>query len=467
MTIAAPARSSIQFGPDFEALSANITGDVIQPGHPDFDEARTMTSLLFDNYPVGIVRVASAGDVPTVVRFARDNNLEVSLRSGGHSVHGLAVGNGVLVIDLSRLNDVYIDPELRIARVQPGARTRDIMMPAHAYGLALTTGDTASVGIAGLTTGGGIGWMVRKYGLTIDSLLSARVVTADGDEVVASPDENPDLFWAIRGGGGNFGIVTEFEFRLAPVGQVLTGVIMLPSSAQTLRAYLDYAVDAPDDLTTITEVGHAPPAPFVPEHRVGEPSISIYVMWTGSVAEGEKVLAPIRALAEPIADTVAPAPYPVIYEYTAPAEEPHLAAVRSSFSNEISDATIESILEAVDNASSPFSFVQLRPLGGEFGRVANDETAFAHRDARFMTLVLGLWLDPEEDRQPHFDWAEDLWGKIRGEGTGAYVNFVQEDDPERLLDAYPPATFARLQQIKAQYDPDNFFRFNRNIVPAS
>jgi FAD/FMN-containing dehydrogenase len=466
MTIATPTHSSIQSGPGFEALSAAIAGEVITPGHPEFSQARTMTSLLFDHHPAAIVRCAAAADVATAVRFARANNLEVSLRSGGHSVSGHSVADGALVIDMSRLNDVFIDPEARTARVQPGARTRDVMMPAHAHSLALTTGDTASVGIGGLTTGGGIGWMVRKYGLTIDSLLSARIVTADGDEVVASPDENQDLFWAIRGGGGNFGIVTEFEFRLAPVGQVLTGVIMLPARAETIRAYLDYAVDAPDDLTTISFVGHAPPAPFVPEHRIGEPSISIHVVWTGSIAEGEKVLAPIRALAEPIADTVAPAPYPVIYEYTAPAEEPHLATVRSMFSDEISDEAIESILEAVDKASSPFSFVQLRPLGGALADVGNDETAFAHRGARFLTLVLGLWLDPEEDRHPHFDWTEDLWAKVRGEGNGVYVNFVQEDDPERLNDAYPPATMARLQQVKAKYDPDNFFRFNRNILPA-
>ena len=252
------------------------------------------------------------------------------------------------------MKNVSINPEARTARVQPGVTSGDFAGPAHAYGLALSTGDTSSVGFGGLTTGGGIGWMVRKYGLAIDNLLSAQVVTAAGEQVTASPTENPDLFWAIRGGG--FGIITEFEFRLAPVGQVYGGALVFPATREITRAYLDYIKNAPDDLTTITFIMHAPPAPFIPENRVGEVVLFIMPVWTGSIEDGEKAIAPLRTLAEPIADTVAPMPYPVIYDYTADAAA-HAAEVRSMFSDEISDETIEAILKAYENSSSPYNLV--------------------------------------------------------------------------------------------------------------
>jgi FAD/FMN-containing dehydrogenase len=449
-----------------DELRNRINGEILTPEHPEYEASRLITSRLFDHHPRAIVRCASSSDVAESVRFARTHGFEVSIRSGGHSVSGKSVVDGALVIDMSRLNSVIIDPEARTVRAQPGATSRDIVFPAHAYGLSLTTGDTASVGIGGLATGGGIGWMVRKHGLTIDSLLSARIVTADGDEIIASQDENPDLFWAIRGGGGNFGIITEFEFKLAAVGQVLGGVLMLPATREVIRAYLEYADSAPDDLTTIAEVTHAPPAPFVPDERVGDLTLAVYVVWAGKVDEGNRAIAPLRALGRPIADTVAPMPYPQIYEYTAPAEEPHLAEVRSMFSSDLSDEAIDAMLESVNNATSPYAFVQLRVLGGAFARVNPGSTAFAHRDARYMTTILGLWLDPAEDRTPHKQWTDALWARIRGESTGVYVNFLQNEEPERLLEAYPAPTLTRLRQIKAKYDRENFFRFNENIQPA-
>ncbi len=307
--------------------------------------------------------------------------------------------------------------------------------------------------------------MVRRYGLAIDNLLSAQVVTAAADVVTASTDEHPDLLWAIRGGGGNFGIVTEFTFRLAPVGQVLGGELLLPASREVIRGYLDYAVSAPDDLTTIANLLYAPPAPHVPQERVGELVLSILVCWSGSVEEGERALAPLRALATPVADAVSPIPYPAIYQFTAHQAEPHAASIRSMFADKLSDGALDAALAAMRNATSPFSLVQFRGLGGAMARVNADATAFAHRDRRYFVAIIGLWLNAAEDEAVHSAWTESLWQAIRHEGSGVYVNFLQEEGEARIREVYPSATFARLAAIKRRYDPRNIFRFNQNIPP--
>jgi hypothetical protein len=363
------------------------------------------------------------------------------------------------------MKGVTIDPEARIARVEAGATSADLAGPANEHGLALSTGDTHSVGIGGLTTGGGVGFMVRKYGLAIDNLLEATIVTADGQVVTASADHHPDLFWAIRGGGGNFGIITEFTFQLAPVDQILGGDLMLPASREVIRGVLDYAVTAPDDLTLIANVMHAPPAPYVPADRVGELVISILVTWTGNVEEGQRALAPLRALASPVADAVGPIPYPAIYNFTAHQAAPHQASIRMMFADELSDDAIDAMLEAMARSSSPYSLVQLRGLGGAYGRVANDATAFAHRERRYFVAVIGIWLDPTEDATVHERWTSSLWEALRPEGQGVYVNFLENEGPERIREAYPDGTYKRLQQIKAAYDPENLFRFNQNVLP--
>jgi FAD/FMN-containing dehydrogenase len=365
------------------------------------------------------------------------------------------------------MKGISIDPEARTARVGAGANSGDLAGPANAHGLALTTGDTHSVGFGGLVTGGGIGFMARKYGLTIDSLLAAQVVTAAGEIVVASPDEHPDLFWAIRGGGGNFGIVTEFTFRLAPVGDILGGDLMLPASREVIRGYLDYVATAPDELTTIANLMHAPPAPYVPQERVGEPVLSILVCWSGDPEEGERALAPLRALATPVADAVGPMPYPAIYRFTAHQAEPHAASIRMMFADALSDDAIDAALAAMANATSPYSLIQFRGLGGAMARVGTDDTAFAHRHQRYFLAIIGLWLDPAEDAARHNAWTGALWGAIRREGSGVYVNFLEQEGEGRVRDAYPPATHARLAAIKRRYDPQNLFRFNQNIAPAA
>jgi hypothetical protein len=450
-----------------DGLRSRIDGELITADHADYDAARSTVSILNNSRPLAIVRAAAEHDIAAAVTFAREHGLPLSVRSGGHSVPRLSVIDDAIVADLSQMKQVRIDPVARIARVQAGATSGDLAGPANAHGLALSTGDTHSVGMGGLTTGGGIGFMVRKYGLAIDNLLSARVVLADGSIVTTSAIERPDLFWAIRGGGGNFGIITEFTYRLAPVGNVLGGELMLPASREVLRAFLEYTASAPEELTTIANMWHVPPFPHVPAERVGEVALSIYVVWTGSPEEGERALAPLRALATPIVDNVAMIPYPDIYKHTAFAAEPHAASIRMMFADDLSDETLDATLDAMDNASSPFSLIQFRAMGGAMARVDPMATAFAHRDRRFFFAIIGLWLDPSEDAAVHAAWTESLWGKVRHEGSGVYVNFLENEGPDRIRDAYPEATLERLAKIKQYYDPENIFRNNQNIQPRA
>lgn len=450
--------------PDIDVLRGRIAGEVLVAGEA-YDEARKTHDVTRNRFPHAIVRAASTEDVAEAVRFARAYGRPFSVRSGGHSIGGYNVVDGAITIDVSQMKGVSIDPATRIGRVQAGCTSGDIAGPAHAYGLALTTGDVSSVGIGGLATGGGIGYMARKYGLTIDHLVSATVVTAQGDIVTASPDEHPDLFWAIRGGGGNFGIITEFVFRFDPVGQILGGALVLPATREVLRGYLEFMDTAPDDLTTIVNVMQAPPAPFIPEDRIGELVAMVLVVWTGDIDEGQRVLAPLRALAEPIADAVEPIPYPVIYNFTDAAAHPHAAIVRSMFADEHSDETLDSIIASMHEATSPVTMVQFRAMGGAVARVAEDATAFAHRGHKYFTSVITLWLDAEEDRAPHEEWTAALWDAIKHETTGVYVNFLGDEGPERIRQAYPPATMRRLVEVKRQYDPANVFRFNQNVRP--
>ena len=448
---------------DFGELRSRLAGRLVTPDSPDFDEART-TLYGTDRVPLAVARVASAEDVAAVVDFARERELPLAVRSGGHSLAGLSMVDGALIVDFSEMKRVHVDPQSRTARVQPGATSGDLAGPAHEHGLALSTGDTHSVGMGGLTTGGGIGFMVRKYGLAIDNLLEAQVVTAAGEIVTASAEKHPDLFWAIRGGGGNAGIVTEFTYRLAPVGQIYGGELMLPASREVIRGYLDYSTSAPDDLTTIANLMYAPPAPHVPAHRVGELVLSILVTWTGDLDAGERAVAPLRALAAPVADAVGPMPYPSIYAFTAHQALPHQASIRMMFADDLSDATIDAALDAATNASSPYSLIQFRGLGGAYARLDNAATAFAHRDRRFFVAIIAVWLD-DAGRAPHEAWTYALWEQIRPEGTGVYVNFLENEGTDRVREAYPSDTYERLQAVKRRYDPGNLFRFNQNIPP--
>ena len=459
--------ASLTLDDQLDALRSRLDGELITADHPTYDEARSTLYILMNRRPLAVVRAATEHDVAAAVTFAQAQGLPLSVRSGGHSLPHLSVIDDAIVADLSQMKQVLIDPVARIARVQAGATSGDLAGPANEHGLALSTGDTHSVGMGGLTTGGGIGFMVRTYGLAIDNLISARVVLADGSIVTASAIERPDLFWAIRGGGGNFGIVTEFTYRLAPVGDVLGGEIMLPANRDVLRGYLEYSVSAPEELTTIANLWHAPPFPHVPGDRVGEMALSVYVVWTGNPAEGELALAPLRALAKPIVDNVGVIPYPEIYKHTEFAAAPHAASIRSMFAHDLSDAALDASLEALENATSPFSLIQFRGLGGAMAKVDKYATAFAHRDQRYFYAIIGLWMDASEDAAVHAAWTESLWESVRNEGSGVYVNFLENEGAARVRDAYPEITYERLAKIKQHYDPENLFRFNQNILPSA
>ena len=470
MTVAIPRSTTSAHpgaGESLDDLRSRLVGQVLTAGSADYDEARKTLYITMDRRPLAIVLAAVAQDVATTIGFARDNALPLAVRSGGHSLAQYSVIDDAIVVDLSKMQRISVDPESRVARVQAGATSGDLAGPAHEHGLALSTGDTHSVGMGGLVTGGGIGFMVRKYGLAIDNLLSAQVVTAGGDIVTASETSHPDLFWAIRGGGGNVGIVTEFTFRLAPVGQILGGALILPASREVVRGYLEASVAAPDDLTTIANLMHLPPAPFVPDELVGEHVLVILVTWTGGIEEGQAALAPLRALAAPVIDMVNPMPYPAIYDFTAFAAEPHAASVRMMFADALSDEAIDAALNAMEGASSPYSLVQFRGLGGAYARVESNATAFAHRDRRYFVAIIGIWADAAEDAAVHQAWTGSLWNALRPEGSGVYVNFLENEGAGRIREAYPGETFARLQAVKATYDPENLFRFNQNIPPKA
>lgn len=449
---------------DLGSLRAELAGEVLTAESPGYDECRQMHDPTVDNRPEVIVRATSAQDVSTAVRFAAEAGLPVAVRSGGHGLSDDMFVDVAIMVDLSLLKNVSIDPEKGTARVQAGVTSGDLAGPAGAHGLALTTGDTASVGLGGLVNGGGIGFMVRKYGLTIDNLISAQVVTADGSILTASEKENPDLFWGIRGGAGNLGIVTEFEFQMARVGEILGGAIVFPATREVIRGYVDYSPDAPEDLTMIGELILAPPAPFIPAEWVGKPVFMVLVCWTGGIEDGQKALEPLRKLATPIVDIVSPMPYPAIYELTAEASVRHGNSVRSLFQRSISDECIDKMLDSLSSAQAMLNMVQIRGLGGAFGAVHPEATAFSDRDARYLTAVITVWADENEDATPHKNWVRALYEQIKHEASGVYVNFLETETYERIQESYGE-NFERMVELKRKYDPANTFRFNQNIRP--
>ncbi len=449
-----------------QQLRGRLLGEAITPDHSEYDAARRVWNKEFVRRPTVVVRAADGADAAQAVSFAREQNLPFAIRSGGHSLAGFGTVDGGVVLDMSRLTDVVIDRERRIARVQPGVTSERLAPLAAEHGLGLSTGDAPTVGLGGLTTGGGIGFMVRKFGLTIDSLRSARVVTADGQLVTASPDQDPDLFWAIRGGGGNFGVVTRFEFDLRPVGTVLGGALIHRATPAVLKAYADRALEAPDALTTITLVIKAPPLPMIPAELHGQVVLLILLVHVGDVADGQRALQPLRDLAPGCVDLTQPMPYPAIFDLTrGPTASSH-SHTRSSFLDAFPAELAETIVDFVERGSSPGSFAQLRPLGGEMARVPAEATAFAHRDKPYLLALINDWHGPDPDPTPHRAWTEAFWQAVRPFASGAYVNFLGLGEDERIKDAYPEATYRRLVEVKRRYDPTNFFRLNQNVRPA-
>jgi FAD/FMN-containing dehydrogenase len=390
--------------------------------------------------------------------------MQLAVRSGGHSAAGHSVSDGGIVLDLSEMKAIDIDRRGGTAWAETGLTAAEFTNAAAAHGLALGFGDTGSVGIGGLTLGGGVGYLVRRHGLTVDDLLAAEVVTADGELLHVDADSHPDLFWAIRGGGGNFGVATRFRFRLHELDGVVGGMLMLPATPETIHAFIAEAQAAPEELSTIANVMPAPPMPFVPEEQHGKLVILALMCYAGDNEAGEKALAPFRALGAPIADMVKPMPYPEIYPPDE--EEYHPTGVNlTMFVDEVDRAATETIVERLEASTAPMRVTQLRVLGGAMARVANDATAFAHRDRRLMLNVAALYEKPQ-DRAEYEAWTAELAAALQRGPIGAYVNFLGDEGTARIHDAYPGPTWDRLARIKARYDPTNLFRLNQNVPPA-
>jgi FAD/FMN-containing dehydrogenase len=451
---------------DLDGFRATFRGRVIEPGDVAYDEARQVQNAVFDRHPALVVQPIDADDVAVAVRYARAAGLPIAVRSGGHSLAGHSTADGAIVIDLAAMKGIHIDPEARMAWAQPGLTAGEYTIAAAAHGLATPFGDTASVGLGGITLGGGIGWLVRKHGLTIDSLVSAELVTADGEQVLASATVRPELFWAIRGGGGNFGIVTRFQFLLHPVDTVLGGVLVLPATRDVLRSLVPLAASAPEDLSTISFLMHAPPLPFIPAEQHGQLALFVMLVHAGDLAAGEAAVAGFRQVAAPIADMVGPMPYPAIYQLTTEGENRGPGAHRSLFLDTLDDAAVDAILERASHPSSPFAITQVRVLGGAMARVPADATAFAHRGASVLVTLITPFHDPAELEQ-HEAWTQAYYEALAPGATGVYSNFLEDEGEARIHEAYPGATYERLAEVKRHYDPDNVFRLNQNIRPAS
>lgn len=449
---------------DLAAFRAELQGELILPGAAEYETARVAHNTIFDRRPTLIVKAAGAGDIARTVVLARESGMPLAVRSGGHSVAGHSTVDGGIVLDVSNMKGLHIDVERRTAWAQPGLTAGEYTLGAAAHGLATPFGDVGSVGIAGLTLGGGIGWLVRKYGLTIDALQAVEIVTADGRLLTASAGQHQDLFWAVRGGGGNFGVVTRFQFKLYPVGNVLGGALVLPPTADVLRSLVPIAASAPEELSTITMLMRLPPAPFVPQERVGELALIVMFVWSGDPADGNAALEPFRQVAAPIVEAVMPMPYPGIYQLTADAGTPGRSVVRSRFMDALDDDAIEAILSAMAVAS-PTAVVQIRALGGAMARVEVAETAFAHRAAPILIAIIDPYEDAELDAA-ELAWTESLQAALAPNATGVYSNFLALEGEDRIREAYPSGTYERLAAIKRQYDPANLFRLNQNILPA-
>ncbi|MCP1337890.1 FAD-binding oxidoreductase [Futiania mangrovi] len=453
-----------------EALRSRLRGTAALPGEPGFDEARTVWNGMIDRTPGLAVRALGTSDIREAVAFARDNGLLIAIRAGGHQIAGHAVADGALLLDLSQMRSVHVDPQARTARVEPGCLLSDVDRETQLHGLAVPVGINSTTGISGLTLGGGFGWITRKFGMTIDNLISADVVTADGEILKASADENPDLFWALRGGGGNFGVVSSFEFRLHPVGpQVMSGLVVHPleDAPDLLRHFRRICAEAPDDLTVWAVMRKAPPLPFLPAEWHGREVLIFAACYAGDMDAGELALRELRSLGTPVADVISPHPFT---GWQAAFDGLLTPGARNYWKShdftELSDAAIETLLPAVEALPDPQCEVFIAHVGGAMARVASDETAFPQRDAHFTMNVHTRWEDPAKDAAC-IGWAREMFTALQPHAAGSvYVNFMPEDETDRLDGAYG-GNMERLQQVKARYDPQNLFRVNHNIQPAA
>jgi len=454
-----------------EALAANFIGELIRPADPGYDESRKIWNGHIDRRPALIARCRGVADVQAAVRFAREHDLPTTVRGGGHAVAGYALGDDALLIDLSLMVGTRVDPLGQTIRLEGGCLNEHLDREAQAFGLAATGGIVSHTGIGGLTLGGGIGHLMRKFGLSIDALRSCDVVTADGEFVVASEQENAELFWGLKGGGGNFGIATSFEFELRPLGpQILAGLLLWEmSKAPEILGFLrDFAADAPDEVGIMGNLRLAPPLPVVPEALHGKPVVGLVLTYAGSIEEGEKVFAPVRAFESPVVDAVVPKPY-VAHQKMFDAALPHGRHYywKSHKIGPLTDDIISTVIEHSEAITSPLSSVPLFTFGGAVARVPEDASAFPNRDAAHDINIVASWL-PENagDADRHIAWVRGLFDALEPHSRGVYVNFTNDDSTDRVrTGAYSATQWARLTALKAKYDPTNFFRSNANIPP--
>jgi len=450
-----------------DTFAKRLTGTVIVPGDEAYDEARKVWNGMIDRHPAMIVRCQSTADVVAGVNFARDNDMLLAVRGGAHNVAGSATCDGGMVIDLSNMKGVTVDAATRTARAEAGCTWADFDKATHPFGLATTGGLVSGTGIAGFTLGGGVGWLMRKYGLACDNLRAVEIVTADGRQLLASAEENPDLLWGVRGGGGNFGVVTAFEYDLHPISTVLGGLVVHPASraSEVLKFFRDFVASAPDELTCLAAFFTAPPAPFIPLELQLKPAIAIMVCYAGSPEAGEPFVLPLRQFGPPAADVIGPMPYPVLqslFDEGAPSGLQNYW--KSAFVNELNDAAINVLVAQAAAMPSPLSALHIHHLEGAVNRVGFNATAFGHRDARFVLNLVGTWPDPN-DSELNVRWVRDCYAAIGPHASGPYVNFMGDEAQDRVRAAYNPANYERLVALKRQYDPRNLFRLNQNIRP--
>jgi FAD/FMN-containing dehydrogenase len=470
MTTGARTQRVVMEAAVLDELRTRFRGELLQPGDEGYDRARAIWNGAIDKHPALIARCTGVADVIAAVRFARAGGLPVAVRGGGHNVAGTAVCDAGLVVDLSPMKGMRVDPATRTARAEPGLLWGEFDRETQAFGLAAPGGIVTHTGIAGLTLGGGIGWLMRKHGLTCDNLRSADVVTADGEFVSTSATDNPDLFWGIRGGGGNFGIITSFEFQLHPVGPtVLAGPVFHPArrATEVLRFYREFARSIPDELTTILSLRHAPAVPFLPAHLHGEPVIGIIVCYAGPVEDGERVIEPLRGYGPPLIDLISPTAY-TAHQGLFDATVPHGLRYywKSDYLPDLTDGAIDALAARAWTAPSPHSYTIIFQLGGTIHRGGEHDMAFSNRDARFAVNINSIWTNPNKP-EPHIEWARMCWEGLHPHSTGGvYMNFLGNEGEERVRAAYGAQKFERLVALKNKYDPTNLFRLNQNIKPT-
>lgn len=456
--------SSAAVASELDDLAGLLRGDLILPGHDAYDESRKVWNGMIDKHPAAIARCTGAADVMDVVNYARDHNIPVSVRGGGHNVAGKALKDGAITIDLAGMHGIWVDPAKKRARVQGGAKWAAVDRETLALNLVTTGGTVSTTGVGGLTLGGGLGWIMRKHGLSCDNVMSADVVTADGRLLVVNEKKNSDLYWAIRGGGGNFGVVTSFEYKLHDLEPIVGGMAMYPESMlkDMFHFYRDYTSKAPDSVTTAAGVIIGPPGTPVEGQNAGV----IIVCHKGSASDGERFVKPIKEFGPPAADFIGPTSYPAMQTLFDAGSPPGLRNYwRSNFMTELSDAAIDALVARSDELPPPASMIFIEHLGGAVGRVRAHDTAFSNRDAQYNTSVFGTWVDAGEDER-NIAWVRTFGDELKAFSTGgAYVNYMAGDEGAGNIRAAYQTNFKRLTEVKRKYDPTNFFSGNQNIVP--